>query len=150
MFNLLCCVSDSVSFYFACNIEALSSVRAHGHGAKDRPRKQKTPQNGTKCLLRCGMHGSTQNFNSFSRCNGRSRCAISCARLASGTYTPPNRKDFHQMPFSLAAENAKLILLRCFKNMISFFFHLVKHENEILFYQFTVFRYLCKIHIKKA
>ena len=76
------------------------------------------------------MHGSTQNFNSFLRCNGRTRRAISCARLASGTFAPPYVRASTKMPFSLAAENAKLVLLHCFVNMISLLSGIVKREFE--------------------
>jgi hypothetical protein len=46
-------------------------------------------------------HGSTQNFNSFLRCNGRSRRAISCARLASGTFALPYVRASTKRPFLL-------------------------------------------------
>jgi hypothetical protein len=43
-------------------------------------------------------------------------------------FSAPKRKGFHQTPFSLAAENAKLILLHCFEIIISFFYYIVKRK----------------------
>jgi hypothetical protein len=48
------------------------------------------------------------------------------------------------MPFSLAAENAKRVLLRCFKNMIPPFRRLVKRMRRFFYFSKNLCAVLCK------